>query len=225
MRLLCENCEAPINAEDVNLESGLARCRTCHAVFRFEDQLDGQRPDAPRPASITAEEGMGRLTYRHRWFSPKYFAFVVFLAVWFGFLAFWYIGVAAAGAPLLFSLFPLIHVAAGVFLAYLTLAGFLNTTVVELDRGRLSVRHGPLPWPGGVDLSTQELRQLYCEEKVTSGKNGPSYSYQLHAVLPDGSRKKLLSGLDSPDVPRYLEQRVEEFLRIRDERVAGEFVR
>jgi hypothetical protein len=231
MHLTCKSCRSVISADDVNLGNGLAKCRACNAVFRFDDDpalaVGGTRPRErmKAPRSLAQETAGGRITFRHRWFSPKFLFLVFFCVVWDGFLVFWYTMAIAGDAPLVFKLFPLIHVTVGAGLTYYTIAGFVNTTTVTLDRGHLSVRYGPLPWPGKLDVDTGRFRQLYCEEKVSRGKNGVTYTYDLKAVMSDGERRKIVSGLDSPDVPLYLEQQMEEWLKIRDEPVPGELRR
>ncbi|HEX2094262.1 MAG TPA: hypothetical protein VHG28_17795 [Longimicrobiaceae bacterium] len=232
MHLHCRSCGTQIQADDVNLDTGLAKCRSCHAVFRFDTEpelagggISNSRARVEMPRSVARDILGGQLTFRHRWFSWKIVFLTFFCLFWDGFLVVWY-GLAFAGdAPLLFKLFPLIHVAVGVGLTYYTIAGYVNSTTVTLDRGHLTVRHGPLPWPGGLDLDTSQFRQLYCEEKVTRGRNGPHYSYNLMVVMRDGGRKKLVSGLDTPDVSLFLEQEMEEWLKIRDEPVQGELRR
>jgi hypothetical protein len=232
MRLVCPSCNAPVSAEDANLATGLAKCVVCQNIFRFDtapelasspDDAAPRRPDAPRPSSLTLQDRGGELTLVRRWFSPKIIFLTFFCVFWDGFLVFWYTMAFHGTTPLVAKLFPLIHVTAGIFITYAAVTGYVNSTTVRVGPRGLSVRHGPLPWPGNLTLNTSALKQLYCEERVQSTRNGRSYSYHLNAVLSDGSKKKLLSGLDSPDEPRYVEQQVEKWLKIRDEPVAGEF--
>ena len=243
MHVHCETCNAMIHAEDMNLATGMAKCRFCHAVFRLPEAVfpaaraePGARREAyetageprrvvPRPAKVTVTQQGGVLTINRPWFSPVYLFLVFFCVLWFGFLAFWYTLAFAANAPLLFFLFPLIHVAAGVAIAYTTLAGFVNHTVVAVGNGRLSVRHGPLPWRGNRTLPTAALQQLYCDDVLVRTRNGSRRTFRLHAVLRDGSKLQILSGIDDADVPLFVERQVEDWLGIEDQRVAGELGR
>ncbi len=230
MKIPCPECRVPVAADDVNLSTGLAKCRTCNNVFRFDNHPElaaapaRRRPLAAKPPSVAVSDFAGELTIRYRWFSPKYIFLTFFCIIWNGFLLFWY-GMALAAGNLLMLAFPLLHVAAGVWLTYMTIAGYLNTTTVTIDGSRLSVKHGPVPWPGNLTLSTLEVQQLFCEEKISRGKNGPSYSYNLVALLLNGGRKKIVSGLDTPEVPVWLEQHAEQWMNIQDEAVVGEFAR
>ncbi|HKP76650.1 MAG TPA: hypothetical protein VJT67_14065 [Longimicrobiaceae bacterium] len=231
MKILCPACRVPVAADDVNLETGLAKCRTCNNVFRFDDLPElapstvRARPKAEKPRSVVTTEANGELVVQYRWFSAKYLLLLFFCLFWDGFLVFWYAMALGGGGGLVFLLFPLIHVAAGIAITYATIAGFVNTTTVRIDGSRLSVRHHPLPWGRPVELGIVEVKQLFCEEKLNRGRNGVSYTYNLNALLHDGVRKKLVSGLDTPEIPMYLEQHAEEWMKIRDEPVVGELPR
>lgn len=108
-------------------------------------------------------------------------------------------------------------------LASLTLALCLNTTVVRIGRSELSVRHGPLWWPGSRSIDTRRIRQLFCEARVQGGRNS-TVCHSLCAVLDDGSTQELLgTGNDAEEV-QYLEQEIERALGLK-ERVGGELRR
>jgi hypothetical protein len=236
MKIICPACRVPVAAEDVNLGTGLAKCRTCNNVFRFDALPELAAPSsastvqtrargpAPQPRSVTVSEGDGALTVEHRWFGPKYIFLTLFCLFWDGFLVAWYF-IALHTGNLLFVLFPLIHVAVGIVLTYATVAGYVNRTTLRIDGSRLAVRHHPLPWPGNTELAAADVRQLFCEERISRSRNGPSYTYNLVALLADGSRKKVVAGLDSPSVPLFLEQHAEAWMRIGDQAVAGELPR
>jgi hypothetical protein len=230
VKIVCPNCRVPVAAEDVNLATGLAKCRTCNNVFRFDDQPElapstvRARPRAEKPRSVVSTEANGELVVQYRWFSAKYIFLLLFCLFWDGFLVVWY-ALALGSGNALMVLFPLIHVAAGIAITYATIAGFVNTTTVRIDGSRLSVRHHPLWWGKPVELGIVQVKQLFCEEKISRGRNGVSYTYNLNALLHDGVRKKLVSGLDTPEIPMYLEQNAEQWMKIRDEPVVGELPR
>lgn len=188
---------------------------------------------APMPEKITREVLPTGLRFTYRWFGLKFVFFALFCVVWDGFLLAWYAsaitgldGPAGGGGierfQLTMLLFPLLHVAVGVGLTYYTLCGFLNRTTVNVARDQISVRHGPLPWFGNRNVPAMQVAQVYREEIVRQGKNGPHTSYQLSAALKDNRKLKLLSGLDAPDLALYLEQEIERHLGIRDQAVSGE---
>ena len=193
------------------------------------------RPKAPIPSTIRTEQDENGSRIIQRWYSAKYIFMAFFCVVWDSFLCFWYSmvlggmglsgigGGGIGGPPLIFALFPVLHVGVGVYLTYSTLAGFLNRTTVELTHDTLATYFDPLPWPGEKKIPSSEIKQLYCKEVRKTGKHGSvSYTYNLYAVTQDDRQVQLLSGLDTPDLARYFEQQLETWLRIKDQRVLGE---
>ncbi len=237
MHLTCRDCGATIPAEDINIERGIAKCRACNAVLDVEEALRGSgetvpattRPRVPQPPGIKVEDLGEGLRLTRRWFTWGVLVLTFFCIAWDSFLVFWYwMALGMGGGPFswLAIIFPVCHVAVGVGLTYLTLSLYLNRTVLEVNNGRLTVRSGPLPWPGNRDLDVSELEQLYCQENSSRNRNGStSYSYNVCAVLKGGREAKLLSSLDNREQALFVEQFVEAYLGIEDRRVGGELPR
>ena len=92
--------------------------------------------------------------------------------------------------------------------------------------GILSVRHGPLPWRGNLDLPTDGIEQLFCQNKLRTNRDSDGHTttsrqYEVHAVI-HGQKQKLLGGLHEADQALFVEQRLERFLGIEDRSVSGE---
>lgn len=250
MKIDCPECGARVLAEDLELTSKMAKCRACNAVFSFAEaalstpstqgELARTQTRAPQPEGITVREeseGSGEPGYRdapgagpsitlvRRWFTPQVVFLLFFCIGWDSFLFFWYASAFKGSGPfsLLMVVFPVAHVAVGVGLSYYTLAGFLNRTTFRLDHQAFSIRHAPLPWKGNRRIPRDEITQLFCEEVVTQGKNGPSSTYWLSAVLT-GERKLRLASMPL-DQARFLEERLEEKLALPDVAVPGEIPR
>lgn len=233
-RMPCRYCAAPLDAADVNVQLAMARCGNCHAVYSFADEARERLGDRAAPSlergpmglpkgfAVSRQDGM--LTVSRRWFSAAAIAMVFFCVMWDGFLVVWYAGVIASGS-LTMGLFPILHLAAGVWITYMTLAQFLNTTTLYVGGGKLKVRHGPLPWPGQHDLPTAELAQLWCVERVHRNKRSYSYTYEVHARGRDGKVHTLVKSLREAQQALYIEQQIEKHLRIADTPVAGELPR
>ncbi|MEQ8763870.1 MAG: hypothetical protein RL885_08085 [Planctomycetota bacterium] len=246
MRITCPQCRLEIPAEDVHLDTSLAKCRRCDSVFDFTEQVprserrrDAARRDSARPRENIAapkgielrDDGWGGLSIERRWLSPLTFFLLVFVIFWDGFLIFWYsmAGKFAGGEEggmfsMLFFLFPLIHVAVGLALTYFVVASFFNRTTLQCRDGRLTVTHGPFPWPGKRDLDASDIAQLYTKERIRRGNNGGVHtSYQLRLRTKGGQDVKLLSSLNEPDQAMYIEQEIEKHLGIEDRSVRGEY--
>lgn len=234
MQLECEMCHAPLRAENVRFDLALAKCHACNAVY----DLSGRkalgsaaspgpalkrsltRPKAALPDRLHVEELGHHTVFSWRWFKAQHVFMAFFCLFWDGMLAVMYSQMLSKGTTPLFALlFPLLHVGAGVFITYMTLTGFLNSTRIEVSRGELTIHHGPLPWPGNRTLSGRALAQLYSQE-VRGNKGGLSYS--LFALDKQGQKVKLLSGIEDKDQVLYLEQALERRLGIEDQPVDGE---
>lgn len=167
------------------------------------------------------QDGLDLVIVR-RWFGVGTIVLTAFAAVWEGFLVFWYRHAPADPTSTAFW-FPLLHVGAGVFISYAALAGWVNTTLVRVGQGRLSVKTAPLPFSRNWSLEAATLRQLYAKARQRSnGEGGSSTNYDLHAITNDGRNLKLVSGLDSSEQAVFLEQRIERQLGIQNVPVQGQ---
>jgi hypothetical protein len=234
----CPRCQTVIPAADVNLDNLVAKCRRCNEVFSFADQMprpiqsDGQRPAKlpfPKPDSLLVEDLGDQRRIIRRWFTWPVLMLVFFCIGWDSFLIFWYFMAFNAPFPggfnLIMVIFPIAHVAVGVGLTYFMIASLLNYTTILVNVDRLSIRHHPVPWRGNRSLDIGEIVQLYCDESYVAKNRtmNPSvtWMYNLNALLADGRKLKLLSGLPK-DQALFLEQQLEEWLGIEPHPVSGE---
>ena len=102
------------------------------------------------------------------------------------------------------------------------IALFLNKTVIRVTSGELSVSHGPLPWGGSVRRSLADPKQVYCTEKRHHRKHGCGYTYTVEALKRDNSKLTLVGSLEELDQALFIEQQVEQHLKMRNDRVPGE---
>jgi hypothetical protein len=235
MKLFCPDCGAAVPAGDMNLSTSTAKCRQCNSVFTFDpsgaEHRSATRPAAgaapvPQPRGLRVVDDGARWSATWRWFTPGHLFLLFFCIAWDAFLIFWYSIAFSTHAPWIMVVFPVAHLAVGVGLSYATLAGFLNTTRVEVSPAddTITVHHGPLPWAGNRTLAASEVQQLYCERTFTQSKNSaPTPRFQLSAVLRDGSKLPLLKGFGEPDKAMYLEQQIERMLHLANQPVAGEY--
>lgn len=235
LHVVCPNCDATIDPEEINIKLGVAKCVTCQSVFSFADQVPpadsgapvpAARAEVPLPSGIRVEQWGHELCLARRWFTPAVLFLLFFCVAWDGFLVFWYsMAFSDANTPWIMIVFPVAHVAIGIGLTYFTIASLLNTTRIRVANGQLSVRHGPLPWLGSCDISVDDIEQIFCSEKTKHGENGSHTFYGVNAMLTDGRKIKLVSGLSEADQALYIEQTIEDHLHIPDRPVGGEMRR
>jgi hypothetical protein len=226
--MYCPRCESRIQVEDANLDTLVARCRRCNEVFRFDDQLAPRssappaRLRTPRPGRLVVEDQGDVRSLSWTWFRFNLLFMIFFCIAWDSFLVFWYWAVLTQEFSWIMALFPVCHVAVGVGLTYATVASLFNGTRITVDYDRLTIHHGPVPWPGNASFDKQDLCQLYCDHTTTTNDDTTTTTYNVNAVDGSGRRVVLLKGLDDRGMALFIEDQLEEWLGIRPERVPGE---
>ncbi len=229
INIRCPNCENSIEASELNMELAIGRCLDCNRVFSLAEQvpdakLTRDRPQVQPSRSWNEEEVGSELILSHRWLGCQALFLVFFTLVWCSFLVGWY-AFAIGSGNLIMQLVPILHLAVGVFLVYVTLCSFVNTTTIRIMKGLLTIRTGPLPWKGNKDLPADEIDQLYVKARLSySRKRGSSVSHSLCALMKSGEEVPVIASVGSPEDAVYLEQRIEDFLGIIDRPIHGEGV-
>jgi hypothetical protein len=243
MQILCSTCAKTIPVEDINLDHVLAKCRSCNTVFDFSGQV--QMPDLPQakqkrdrgeiplPPSLKVDQHGGNLVITRRWGRGPGIFFLVFSGLWNAIVLIIMIALLSNAAktsggarpPFLGSLelFFVPFILVGLGTAWPAFALLLNRTTIRVSGRRLSVTHGPVPWPGKRELDLATLDQLYCQEYVAYLQNNvPQYRFMIQAIRKDGSRLKLVRGMEDSGQALYLERLLETHLGIVDRPVPGE---
>lgn len=234
MQIVCESCGAVVPAENLNLERMVAKCGACDAVFAFHvDEAPRRRENIAQPEKIQVDRRGDETVVRRSWRNVLGGAFLlVFAVMWNGIV--WSGTVFSDALDFsCFNWFLLPFQVIGLFVAYLALAMFVNTTTLTVSRARLLIRHGPLPFPGGIDMDPDEIEQVFVDEQldmhrhtreqVHTVSDRVSRSYRLQARLKDGTKKTLIRTLPDADEALWLEQLLEDELGIVDRPVRGEY--
>jgi len=103
----------------------------------------------------------------------------------------------------------------------------LNHTDIYVTDSEISISNNkPIKNPFLKDrvIPSKDIKQLYVSRYVSSRTNGvPNYAYALYAITKNGRRQLLLRGMNK-ETQLYIEQEIEQFLDIDDERVRDEVV-
>jgi hypothetical protein len=183
------------------------------------------RREVPLPSSIAISQEGADLKINRVWFNWGSLFIIFFCVFWNGFMLFWN-GMALSQGIWMMAIFGLLHTAIGVGVAYGTLATLLNSTTLRINPQTLTLTHGPLPWPGNMQVSPSEIKQLFSRQVVTySRKGGRSITYEVRVVYHNTHEKVLVRGLREPNEALYIEQQIERALHIADETVTGEMSR
>lgn len=228
--LTCPECNAPLEPPPDRTQFF---CRFCGSTVVIpsefqsthsngDSQSDVLRP-APDLSKFTIEKFGDELTISWSWRTWMLLFLIPFALFWNGIVIGMGVGIFAMGNWLfMLGYFFIPHVWIGAFLVYLIASMLFNRTVVSVNRDRLQLRHGPVPWKNPKPIDVADLQQLYVKEKISHGKNGSSASYELHALLKDGSSQTLCKSQSDDNIPIALERMIEVHLGIRDQPVQGE---
>ena len=156
----CKKCGGQLTAESVIEDEQAIRCGHCQAIFTFEP--DGPKKKSakrPRkkvkvklPKELSLIESDHELVITRKWYST---ASPLMLILFVGMIL-------ALSNKLGFHPYAFFLI---VPLSYLLLTCFVNSTVVRVSAGVLSVKTGPLPWYGNLELEANLLEQLYAVER------------------------------------------------------------
>ncbi len=116
-----------------------------------------------------------------------------------------------------------VFVLTGWFLTTTGLAAWINKTHIVVSEKNLIVKHRPIPFKG-KKIPTQDIAQVFIKQhRHSDGEGGHSTSCSVNAVLKNGQDKKIVSGWRSPLHAVFVETKIEEFLKIKDGKVEGEY--
>ncbi|MBS1198058.1 MAG: hypothetical protein H6R18_1843 [Proteobacteria bacterium] len=82
---------------------------------------------------------------------------------------------------------------------YVVIAGWCNSTTIRVEGSQLRAHHGPLPWPGNVELPQNSVRDIEVAEHYIQHENGERLTFRLMAIRPDGRRIKLATAFEKDD--------------------------
>ncbi len=192
--------------------------------------MENQEKLLPIPQNMQLEEDRNSMKIIHKWSNIMGYILLGFSLFWNSIIYFGFISeMLAENVPtfVLFFMTPFIGV--GIFIFYFGLANILNTTIISIGYDNVSVKHTPLPWLGNKDIFKHDIKQLYVKQHISKGKNGTSMSYStsisysVNLIDKDNKDIKLIDSLQTPDEGRFIEQKIEKFLKIQSKPVSGEY--
>ncbi|WP_028974387.1 hypothetical protein [Spirochaeta cellobiosiphila] len=232
MKLNCPKCNKEIPGENISVKDGYAQCDSCHGVYSLKE-LDKKtaythydqklQPQISLPKGMEQKKEFNKMTISRRWFGFTAFFLVFFTAIWNGFLG-GMVFVALSEGIFIILAGAAIHFIVGIFLIYITIANFINKTVIEVNGSELNIFHTPLPWMGKKTISKGNTKQFYGKKRIShsTSDHRTSVHYELRMMTLDDRDFKVLGGLSDPEQILFLEQEIESYWSIRDEQVEGE---
>lgn len=227
MSQLCNLCQTTIPEADLNMESGLAHCPNCHAVFNFTSVFTAEKPDAQTmdaPEGLTSTQDTEGLHLIYRWRKGHLSVQVLSVAL-VNALVIWWLADAFRQQRVDQAAVGLAFLVVGIWAIGSLFLTLFNRTHIRITINQLMVRQGLLSPAGRRAMPREQIKQVYVVQlKQGTGKH-MHIRYRVQAALYDYPDMVLVENLGDPRDALYIEQQVERYLSIRDVRVAGEFAR
>ena len=179
------------------------------------DWVDLLRLELPKGMALEIQGDMLRLS--RRWYSHTGLVMLMFTLIW----NISILTMAVSDGGLVYFALP--HTWIGIGLFYSALTRVFNSTQILVNPSRLQVIHGPIPMWGNKTFNPADLHQFYVREVKHHNKGSAYYTYDLYAGINHGRKLKLVEEIADPDHALHLELVLEEFLRLEDRPVSGEF--
>lgn len=234
--MICRNCGAGLEADRINTSLGVVTCSHCGSMHGIPgERLAGantsaasnesntpvakpERTEVALPSRFKIRRGSNNMEITWSAGGPIHGLALSIIAGGCGYMA------------LTSGVLPLLILSAGFF--YFAAVRSFNKHYVRVDKARLQVTQGPLPWPGTTKINTSDIAQLYATEHESRSEHGNRGDrrievrkhYRLFANTHNSGRIKVLSGLSDPLQALWLEQEIERLLGIADQHVAGEHI-
>lgn len=114
------------------------------------------------------------------------------------------------------TLFPLLHVVVGVGITWTAVAMWVNRTIIEVNDGRLTCTHGPLPFSfdKARPVALRDVALFEVESKARGSKEDHESAlvWQLVARTEDGERFPVVTRLTEERQATCLHRRLEQHL-------------
>ncbi len=186
--------------------------------------MDKEEKLLPIPENMQVEEFKNSLTITYKWSKIMGYALLGFSLFWNGFIYFGFISeILEDDIPIFFALFMIPFVAAGIFMAYFGVANILNSTIISVGFDNVTVKHTPIAWFGNKNIFKHDIKQLYVKQHISKGKNGTTISYTVNLIDKNNKDIKLIENLHTAEEGRFIEQKIEKFLKIQSKPVSGEY--
>jgi len=227
MKITCPSCHSIVQAADIQLDTGWAKCSSCQEVFNFSSQLpDYQSPEAgsipkqrPLSAICIVEEEPTRLII-HR--PPQGMrtaskGMLFFAVIWNGFITFWTLGALGVffGAErnwgfAAFSI-PFWLVGIGMIIGLIYTVFHSRTVAITPEETSTQVVCGPFRSTRLRSRGQTEFARKYVP-KVTRGSNGQSAEpvYGAELVFDRGS---FVIYAESDEEVSWLVDKINSFLK------------
>ena len=146
MKLVCTTCRMPIDSENVNISTDLAKCVHCGAIHKASSLIpavDAKTLATPPPGSkIEMQKGMGdsfQIFLPKKGIDKTTIPFLAFSLFWFGFIAFWTWGASQTDDGNMMALFSIPFWIIGFVILTIVVNKINETQTIDVTRTELTI--------------------------------------------------------------------------------------
>lgn len=180
MEVYCPDCSTKIDPDSINIQTNLAKCHSCGSISKLNEIIDSLetrpdsngKPELPAGSRITiqnAGESSIEFLLPPVGFKSKSIPFLIFSAVWLGFITIW--TTLALQASLAFAAFSIPFWLVGFGMLTLAVNIAREKQLIHLDREFLTIQKLRPVKSKEVKIRIDEIDSIGLEYFRTSGMN------------------------------------------------------
>ena len=142
---------------------------------------------------------------RKRWMTWAVVPMAIFAVVWDSFLFFFYTMLfKSPHTPWAVKLFPVGHLAVGVFITYSVFTTIFNRT--DVISGGVRIYKGPLPWPGNREIRRENFEDVLVRTRSGNSNATSNRGMSFSIMYVDRQRKEhtLVGGLPQQEQAEFI---------------------
>jgi hypothetical protein len=174
MELICSNCGASINPQDINIATDLAKCSACNTLHRASELTEKVNMAdllvMPLGAKVQMQQGFNKsieLTSPANGFGVEAIGIGIFSIFWIGFIIVW-TTFALYGFPPM-ALFSIPFWIAGFFLAKSTINKIFESQKIVMNDYEVTIEHNRPIFSSKVSISKADIIDVKYTDMATAG--------------------------------------------------------
>ncbi len=164
MELICPNCSAIIDADNINVMTDLAKCVRCNtlhkasALVAYGVEKTSEHPPKGSMIKLSRESGdMVNIHMPAKGFKPSMIPQLLFTVFWLGFITFWTTLASQAG---FFALFSIPFWIAGFFMLGAIIIGVAEKQTIKVGRGKIAITKSRPFFPKKLEYNFSEIEEI-----------------------------------------------------------------
>lgn len=232
MKIFCKDCSKEVLPENINFKKSIAKCNHCNAIF-FLNAQDENNPiqnfykeDIPKPQSVNFIQKHDEIILQFKQVSLYRFFLLFFVLSNTApglFFAFFFL---FSGQRSIFLTFGIPSILINLIVFYFAVIVFFSKINIQVNAQKIIISYGLDFWRRKKIFDTRDIKQIYCKSQKSSYRMGSiplKRFFKLCIVTYSGTEEVIVKELNSPEIALFVEQEIEKFLRITDQRIEGDY--